>query len=263
LRRGNRWASYFVQIMPYMEQANIAQLWDLTQQYASQSVQARQAQVKTFYCPSRRQPMLSIAENFDSADSTPPPNFSPTGSQARFSAANNPPGACGDYAASVGDFRGSGNNPNSPQWFAITGNGAIVLATVTSTNGQTQFKSNTRLAMITDGTSNVFLAGEKHVPNKMFGHLKIGDGPLYSGAWTSNAGRVAGLEDPLARGPDDLIPSISGDGFWARKFGSYHPSVCQVVFCDSSVRAISITCDTTNLRRYAVRDDGEQNTFSE
>ena len=56
---------------------------------------------------------------------------------------------------------------------------------------------------------------------------------------------------------------MSGDGFWRRKFGSYHPNVCQFVFCDSSVRAISTTIDTTNLRRLAVRDDGETITFSE
>src|SRR3954471_9713062 len=43
LQGGNGWASYFVQIMPYMEQANIQQTWDLTMQYASQPVQARQA----------------------------------------------------------------------------------------------------------------------------------------------------------------------------------------------------------------------------
>ncbi len=263
LQGGNGWASYFVQILSYMEQGNIAQQWDLTKQYSSQTAQARQAQVKTFYCPSRRQPMLSISENFDSADGTPPPNFNYSGSvQGRFGAANNPAGACGDYAASVGDFRGSANNPNSPQWFAVTANGAIVLATVTSSSPP-QFKSNTRLAMLEDGTSSTFLAGEKHIPNKMFGHLKVGDGPLYSVAWTSFAGRVAGLEDPLARGPDDIIPSVSGDGFWARKFGSYHPGVCQFVFCDGSVRPISITCDTSNLRRFAVRNDGEQITFNE
>lgn len=263
LQGGNGWASYFVQIMPYMEQANIYQLWDLTQQYASQTVQAQQSQVKAFYCPSRRSPMLSLAENFDSADGNPPPNFNYSGSvQARFGAPNNPPGACGDYAACVGDFRGTDNNPNSPQWFAITANGAIILATVVA-GTPPQFKSNTRLAVITDGTSNTFLAGEKHIPMKMFGHLKVGDGPLYSGAWTSFAGRVAGLEDPLARGPNDLTPSVSGDGFWARKFGSYHPSVSQFVMCDASVRPLSIVIDTTNLHRLAVRNDGETITFTD
>ena len=87
LQGGNGWASYFVQIMPYMEQANIQQSWDLTLQYASQPVQAQQAQVKSFYCPARRSPMLSLAENFESADANPPPNFTYSGSvQARFGA---------------------------------------------------------------------------------------------------------------------------------------------------------------------------------
>jgi len=156
LQGGDGWASFFVIIMPYMEQANIQNQWDLTLKYASQPVAARQTQVKTFYCPSRRAPMLSIAENFESADTNPPPNWNFTGTvQARFSAANNPPGACGDYAANVGDFRGSGNNPSSPQWFAVTANGPIILATVVA-GTPPQFQSNTRLANITDGTRYVF-----------------------------------------------------------------------------------------------------------
>ena len=110
---------------------------------------------------------------------------------------------------------------------------------------------------ITDGTSNTFLIGEKHVPQGAFGRLKAGDGPAFSGAWTSYCGRVAGLEDPLAQGPNDLTPSPNGDAFWARKFGSWHTGVCQFAFSDGSVRAIRNTIDTTTLRRLALRSDGE------
>ena len=62
------------------------------------------------------------------------------------------------------------------------------------------------MPLIEDGTSNTFLAGEKHVPAGMFGRLKVGDGPIYSGAWSAFPGRIAGIEDPLARGPNDITP---------------------------------------------------------
>ncbi len=47
------------------------------------------------------------------------------------------------------------------------------------------------------------------------------------------------------------------DGIFARKFGGVHPGVCQFVFCDSSTRSIRVTIDGLNLRRLAVRNDGD------
>lgn len=128
----------------------------------------------------------------------------------------------------------------------------------------TKYASFTGVANISDGTSNTFLAGEKHVPDGMFGRVKVGDGPAYSGAWTCFAGRIAGIEDPLARGPNDLTGSTGViDGIYARKFGSFHPGVCQFVFCDGSVRPIKTSIDTVNLRRLAVRNDAEVITSSD
>jgi hypothetical protein len=43
-----------VLIMPYMEQGNLQNQWNLQIKYASQTVQARQTQIKSYYCPSRR-----------------------------------------------------------------------------------------------------------------------------------------------------------------------------------------------------------------
>jgi prepilin-type N-terminal cleavage/methylation domain-containing protein/prepilin-type processing-associated H-X9-DG protein len=271
---GDGWATFFVLIMPYMEQGTIANTWDLNRRYSQQSVVARQTQVKSYYCPSRRGPTeLSRAEDWYVTDATPPPNVTPTGAlQFRFSIPNNPPGALGDYAACVGDMRGAPNNPNQQNWFNTNSNGAIVIAnTVPSvaTNSPqslvvTSFRGIVNMAGITDGTSSTFLAGEKHVPQGMFGRAKVGDGPLYSGAWTCFAGRIAGIEDPLARGPTDLTPSGGiVDGIYARRFGSWHTGVCNFVFCDGSVRAIRTSIDTANLRRFAVRNDSEVINFSD
>ena len=42
-----------------------------------------------------------------------------------------------------------------------------------------------------------------------------------------------------------------------RAFGSLHPGVSQFVFCDGSTRSIRVTIDGLNLRRLAVRNDGD------
>ena len=269
------WATFFVLILPHMEQENLYRQWDLTRKYSVQSVTARQTPVKAYYCPSRRSPGegLNVAEDFYVNDASPPPEVTPVGSlQVRFSVANNPPGALGDYAVCVGDMRGRPNNPDQQNWFNTNSNGAIIIGTPTPVppnpappdRAVTSFTSNTRMASITDGASNTFLAGEKHVPLGMFGRLKVGDGSLYSGAWTCFSARLAGIEDPLAQSATDVTPSAGVvDGIYARKFGSYHVGVCQFVFCDGSVRAIRNTIDTANLRRLAVRDDREVITFAE
>src|SRR5262249_58062145 len=108
------------------------------------------------------------------------------------------------------------------------------------------------------GRSSPFVGGERPGRRGRSGRAKVGGGPLYSGAWTCFSGRVAGIEAPLARGPTDITPSAGVvEGISARRFGSWHPGICNFVFCDGSVRAIQNTIDTVNLRRLAVRNDGE------
>jgi len=265
---GDGWASCFVLIAPYMEQSTLYNAWDLTKRYSQQTVMAQQPHIKTYYCPARRSPKeLSIAEQWYVNDPTPPPNpVTSEAAQFRFGSQNNPPGALGDYAACVGDMRGNPNNPNAENWFNTESNGAIIIGstvpTVSTGSAQTLvltiWTSNTRFSRIEDGTSTTFLAGEKHIPAKMFGRPKVGDGPLYSGSWTCFAGRIAGIEDPLGRGPTDIFPSGGVvDGIFARKFGGVHPGICQFVFCDGSTRAVRVTIDGLNLRRLAVRNDGD------
>jgi prepilin-type N-terminal cleavage/methylation domain-containing protein len=261
------WATFWVLIMPYTEQGALYDRWDLKLKYAQQSVEARQTQIKSYYCPARRPPnTLSRAEQLFVTDATPPPELTSVGNtEIRFGPANNIPGAVGDYAACVGDMRGLPNNPNAQNWFNVNSNGAIIIATPQpapanpspATTAVVTWTSNTRMPLIEDGTSNTFLVGEKHVPAKMFGRLKVGDGPIYSGAWSAFPGRIAGFEDPLGRGPTDTMPSAGiVDGIYARKFGSVHPGVCQFAFCDGSTRMIRVNIDGTTLRALAVRNDG-------
>ena len=143
----------------------------------------------------------------------------------------------------------------------------------TITNAQTgAWTSNTTILSMTDGTSNTFLVGEKHVPAGTFGRLKVGDGSIYLGVWTVYSGRVAGIAHPLAKGPNDVDPCraeppppgyTSGtwrpgnDAVYSKRFGSWHSGVCNFAFGDGSVKAIKTSIDEVTLGRLAARNDGQ------
>jgi type II secretory pathway pseudopilin PulG len=261
-------ATWPVLILPYLEQDNVFKLWNSTPasqrfpwQYKDQPPAAQQALVKVFFCPSRRSPMLSPAnQNGDTNGGGP--------------------GATGDYTCCDGDgvdrniylARGALISasvvtqppyPSSPGCAADDPCGDLI-----DTYRIVSFRSRTNFASILDGTSNTLLLGEKHVRPARFG-LANEDRAYYSGQSYVTAQRSAGctVVDPrtglCTRGfrPIAPFPEYAGTA-WNIIFGSYHPGVCQFVLCDGSVRALSVTIDPTNLRRLADRADGEVITYS-
>src|SRR5262249_54873724 len=149
----------------YIEQNSFYQQWDINRWYYDQGPNGnttRQTQLKIFYCPSRQR-QIRLSQNND----VPEISFSgaPNGS-------GNVPGALGDYAACNGDTDAD---------FIIAPNGALIQAMVYYTTGQANptpagqvpctgspcvvqtWRSRTRLANVTDGTSNTLVIGEKHV----------------------------------------------------------------------------------------------------
>jgi len=103
-----------------------------------------------------------------------------------------------------------------------------------------------KLQAITDGLSNTFLVGEKHVPQDQFG---VGgwDNSMYNADCYTSSSRPAGPDYPLTTDHKSLN--------WT--FGSYHRAVCQFVFADGSVRGIFHTIDPTVLGYLACKDDGQ------
>jgi len=102
-------------------------------------------------------------------------------------------------------------------------------------------------AMITDGLSNTFMLGEKHVQVGDFGNLPM-DFCIYAAKPAWSVGRVAGIRNPLAvtiRDPYNI------------QFGSWHTGVVQFVFCDGSVHALSTSISGTTLQYLANRIDGQ------
>ena len=232
-RIGPQYATWFIEILPFTEQTNLYNSWNLTNTYYLQTSTTRSTSVEMFYCPTRRSPMLSTQYEISSTGIPDTQQY---------------PGVVGDYAGNGGQFAGSiVDNPLC--------NGAMCQALSQVTNSElVQSQSQTRLRDVTDGTSHTFLVGEKHVPLSKFGQSgpSWGDGAIYNGDFPRNFSRIAGLPQfNLGQGPYDL------SGPWHCKFGSYHPGICQFLFTDGHVAAVSNSTDLTVLNKLAVRNDGQ------
>jgi len=243
---GGTWAVY---ILPYIEQDNVYRLWDLQRLYYDQPDAARMVMIKTYFCPSRRSP-----------------------SQAQFSTneRNNRPGALSDYAA----VEGNGRQADLP-----TSLGALVTATdfVFTGSGSARrlvgWTSVTKMASITDGTSNTALVGEKHVPIDRFGRGPWDSsvfnpdpvtGPVYrqlGREWNTSAQPSPNGENRDVTRDLPLVTDIRQRGTGAPhysdwRFGSYHPGLAQFVMCDGSVRSIRASVSPITLAYVAMRNDG-------
>jgi prepilin-type N-terminal cleavage/methylation domain-containing protein len=253
---GVTWA---VIILPFIEQDNFYNQWDLHEWYYVHPKDVRQHQLAIYYCPSRRRASdINLSNQGDTPDTwgswSKKPPVPPDQGISWY-------GATGDYAVSDGD------DPTDGIFNTDKATGAVIMWAPDdtnlwdkklwdSTNGRNKppcrikdWTSKTRWATIEDGLSNTFLAGEKHVPIGHFGQEENGDGAFYNGdPENQNAARVAGKKNPLA-----ISPKVA----YNRQFGSYHPDICQFVMCDGSVRAMPVSVSELVLSRLSNRHDGQ------
>ena len=123
-RIGPQHATWFVEILPFMEQVNLYNSWNLTNTYYLQAPTTRTTAVETFNCPTRRAPMLSTQYEISSTGLPDTQQY---------------PGVLGDYAGNGGQFAGS--IVDDPLC-----NGAMCQALSQVTNSQVvQTQSQTRL----------------------------------------------------------------------------------------------------------------------
>jgi prepilin-type N-terminal cleavage/methylation domain-containing protein len=259
------YATWAVVIMPYLEQGNAYNLWDVTRGYADQTNAARQAIVKTYFCPAKPR-----TTQISPANQNRPGTGLPHGSGV--AAGQDASGACGDYACCAGD--GTARNQRGA-------NGAIISGNVTNPpppgpqsgeNGIDQpntnppalplirimgFRGYTTLQTLTDGTSNTLMFGEKHVATGRYGEERTGDHSFYNGIGYNSAQRVAGPSFPLAR---SLTETSSG---YQDKFGGPHTGIVMFALCDGSVRPLRPSIDSINLQRLAMRNDGQVITLND
>jgi prepilin-type processing-associated H-X9-DG protein len=237
--------TWFALIMPFMEEANAHELWDFHRPFFHVSNRsAREIDVPIFRCPSRESPVLASSSYGDSGNT-------------RIQ------GAAGDYAGNAGNNHGAVPAYVSRYW-ARGANGVIVSGPTfdnpDNPPGPLNWESAVSFERITDGLSQTFLLGEKHVP----AGAAERQGSLYDGDNQPNSARVAGRAIPIANGPSDttLCHTIAGCNGSANSeclcdaFGSVHPGICHFSFVDGHVEPIPVSADVNVIDAMAVRDDG-------
>jgi prepilin-type N-terminal cleavage/methylation domain-containing protein/prepilin-type processing-associated H-X9-DG protein len=220
------------QILPYIEQTNV---WT-----DPSDDRVRGATLPIYFCSSRRKPMAIIV--------------GPT----------NPPIPAGmlDYVGNAGTEAFldpiqtqvvNGIGVDIPG--AAVGNGTDGVV-VRRPGGFPNRGQSLRLAIITDGTSNTLLIGEKRLRVENIGRAQPHDDQGYTSGWDRDEVCWCNVPpEPDRRGQD---------GFY--QFGSAHPSGFNSVFCDGSVRVIRYNIQSNNnptatnplgvWQRLCKRDDG-------
>jgi prepilin-type N-terminal cleavage/methylation domain-containing protein len=223
-RQAEGLGTWAVIILPYLEQNNLFNQWNMGQSYFQQNNIARLTPVKGYFCPSRRStndsPMASISGDI--------PVTATTGNAGTTS--TNVPGALGDYAVVIDP---AGTDEPSISTPSLTGSFQM------GTYGYS-------LLSFTDGLSNTLIVGEKQVPVNSAG-VGWWDCSTYDGEYIQCSARSAAVSYPLTVNPQDTG--------W--KFGSRHTSVVMFCFGDGGVRSLPVTIAPATLQLLGTRNDGQ------
>jgi prepilin-type N-terminal cleavage/methylation domain-containing protein/prepilin-type processing-associated H-X9-DG protein len=269
---GYYFGTFFLYILPFMEQEAVFNMFDPNQPtgwcgtpsggYGTPAIaftNANQAvltdpncQVNAFLCPSRHQKRTRNSGNMAPTDYAITVYYLNTGNL----------GDCG------GDF----NLHSNPQLHREALRAAL------REPGTGWKPSNFRMAggfeSILDGTSNTCMITEKHIDK--WGVLQAGgnsssqrDGtPFYTGCggfgpgYGENNINGAVRNRPMASSPSQVATNLTGTcyapgaGVNPPLIGSWHPSVVNFLLVDGSVRSISTSVDQATLEALAGRDAG-------
>ena len=213
---------------------------DINSAKGAKFAEAKQAAIPFLICPVRRKVMAYPAvEQSWNAPSTPTLNKT-------------------DYASNGGSIRflGTGpeptNNcyavyPNCNWTYGGSNYDAVSLAAFNGISGE---RSEVQSGHVTDGLSNVFLAGEKYLdPNYYYSGADGADNDtVFEGNdWDVNRWVMTGYP-PMRDTP--------GVGDCWTGFGSAHAQGCHFVFCDGSVKLISYQISFATYQSLGVRNDG-------
>jgi prepilin-type N-terminal cleavage/methylation domain-containing protein len=222
-----------VLLLPYLEQKNLYDRFDIRARYADQDPNVVQQGPRELYCPSRRT----------------------VGDLSRFESAGEPVGTVGDYAGNAGtsfSFVGDAWSSFDLEVDGVINSGLSAMNPVVGNRLTGRPKGRYRFVSIRDGLSNTILVGEKAVARDYMGEPGgWGDGAIYNGEEPGTVVRLGGLGLGI-----DPRPEAPGPGSLP-VFGGLHPQVCLFVFCDGSVQAIPNVIDEILLAGLCSRAGGE------
>ena len=245
-------SSWFVQILPFMEEQAIYDRWFLKTKWwnGPNKVMIKDwekgvGQVSAYRCPTRSR---------DGGEFAP----TDTGYGEPF-----PTSPYGDYAGNKGthDLCCDGAmawpspNPTAPYTGYGWSHDGVIIQQTWGDGCCVMGKSSMSFKKITDGLSKTLLVGEKHVVQGKHGATCDGDKGC-DGTWAASnewmqSMRMAGRDWPLANGPNDTTfnPLIV-------VFGSWHQGACQFGLCDGSVMSLETSVDGEVLQQLASARDG-------
>lgn len=153
-----------------------------------------------------------------------------------------------DYAINEGDF--ITNTRGGPQTIA-QGEGAFYPWTPTDgATGVSWLRGSVRFADLIDGASNTYLAGEKFVGSGGYGsNTDLG----YDQTWMSGVDLDLNRWTISGPTPDFIGSSVEK----SRNFGSAHPGVFHMLYCDGAVVSLAFSIDPVVHREHGNRHDSK------